>query len=190
MLLHIFLRKQEVQHKESISPLFIKIVVSLYKHMNEQIIVLTHSILDQGSLPEERRLSQGVLPVVNDLADLNINLISLPHLKKHYELYIERELTKEDLASEEYAKYIKSHLVPIVHEVMARVKRGATFLGVLSYGGDDSQRVEPESSPIMLSLFRLFDRNCMLTPYFEIPEHLNEDDHDLIISDIVETLGI
>ena len=73
---------------------------------------------------------------------------------------------------------------------MARVKKGGTFLGVLSYGADDSQRVEPESSPIMLSLFRLFDRNCMLTPYFEIPEHLDAEAHSLVIADVVESLGI
>ncbi|NLB20847.1 MAG: hypothetical protein GX829_08540 [Clostridium sp.] len=158
--------------------------------MNDNIIVVTHSILDQGALPEQRRLSQGALPVVSDLNDLNINLVSLPNLEKHYELFIERELTKEDLASEEYAKYIKSHLVALVHEVMARVKKGGTFLGVLSYGADDSQRVEPESSPIMLSLFRLFDRNCMLTPYFEIPEHLDAEAHSLVIADVVESLGI
>ena len=158
--------------------------------MNDNIIVVTHSILDQGALPEQRRLSPGALPVVSDLNDLNINLVSLPNLEKHYELFIERELTKEDLASEEYAKYIKSHLVALVHEVMARVKKGGTFLGVLSYGADDSQRVEPESSPIMLSLFRLFDRNCMLTPYFEIPEHLDAEAHSLVIADVVESLGI
>lgn len=158
--------------------------------MNDNMIVVTHSILDQGSLPEERRLSQGPLPVVSDLSDLNINLVSVPNLKKHYELYIERELTNEDLESEEYAKYIKAHLVPLIHEVMARVKKGGTFLGVLSYGADDSQRVEPESSPIMLSLFRLFDRNCMLTPYFEIPDNLDLEAHQLIIADVVEALGI
>ena len=158
--------------------------------MNDNIIVLTHSILDQGSLPEQRRLSQGALPVVSDLNDLNINLVSLPNVEKHYELFIERDLTKEDLVSEEYAKYIKAHLVPLVHEVMARVKKGGTFLGVLSYGADDSQRVEPESSPIMLSLFRLFDRNCMLTPYYEIPEHLDAEAHSLVIADVVESLGI
>ncbi len=64
--------------------------------MNDNIIVVTHSILDQGSLPEQRRFSQGALPVVSDLNDLNINLVSLPNLEKHYELFIERELTKED----------------------------------------------------------------------------------------------
>ncbi len=158
--------------------------------MNEKIIVLTHSILDQGSLPKERRRRPGPLPVVADLVDLNINLISLPHLDKHYELFMKRGLTSEDLTSDDYAKYIKSHLIPVVHEVMERVKKGSTFLGVLSYGGDDSQRVEPESSPIMISLFRLFDRNCMLTPYFEIPEHLDEEAESLIISDIIDVLGI
>ncbi len=158
--------------------------------MNEKIIVVTHSILDQGSLPEERRKGQGPLSVLTDLTDLNVNLVSLPNLEKHYEFYVQRALTKEDLASDDYAKYIKSHLVPIVHEVMERVKKGATFLGVLSFSGDDSQRVEPESSLIMISLFRLFDRNCMLTPYFEISEHLDEEAESLIISDIIETLGI
>lgn len=158
--------------------------------MNENIIVVTHSILDQGSLPEERRKGQGPLAVINDLTDLNINLVSLPNLEKHYQLYLKRDLNNEDLVSEDYDKYIRSHLIPIVHEVMARVKKGATFLGVLSYGGDDSQRVEPESSLIMISLFRLFDRNCMLTPYFEISEHLDEEAEALIISDIVETFGI
>lgn len=158
--------------------------------MNENIIVVTHSILDQGSLPEDRRKSQGPLAVVSDLIDLNINLVSLPNLEKHYELYLKRDLTKEDLTSDDYEKYIRSHLIPIVHEVMARVKKGATFLGVLSYSGDDSQRVEPQSSEIMISLFRLFDRNCMLTPYFEISEHLDEEAEALIISDIVDTLGI
>ena len=59
--------------------------------MNEKIIVVTHSVLDQGSLPKERRRRQGPLPVVADLADLNINLVSLPHLEKHYELFIQTQ---------------------------------------------------------------------------------------------------
>ena len=158
--------------------------------MVDKILVVTSSILDQGSLPEDKQTSKGPLPVVKDLIDLNINLIALPNIEKQYALY--RKKISESGGSDEdfYLKYIKSHLVPLVNEVMERVRAGSTFLGVLSYGADESQRVEPKSSPIMIELFRLFDRNCMLTPYYEIRENLPPEEMDLIISDIAETLRI
>ena len=90
----------------------------------------------------------------------------------------------------DYGKYIKRSLTPLVNEVMERVKNGSIFLGVLSYQGDDTQRVEPETSPIMIELFRLFDRNCMLTPYFEISDKISQEEMELVISDIVLSLGI
>jgi len=101
-----------------------------------------------------------------------------------------KDITKEDFSEESYQKYIKSHLAPLVNEVMERVRNGATFLGILSYDADKTQRVEPETSPIMIELFRLFDRNCMLTPYFEIKENLPPEEMDLIISEIAVSLSI
>lgn len=158
--------------------------------MVDKILVVTSSILDQGVLPQEKQISQGPLPVVKDLIDLNINLIALPNIEKHYALYRMKKSESGGLKEDFYAQYIKSHLVPLVNEVMERVRAGSTFLGVLSYGADESQRVEPKSSPIMIELFRLFDRNCMLTPYYEIRENLTSEEMDLIISDIAETLRI
>lgn len=158
--------------------------------MADKILVITSSILDQGALPQEKRTSQGPLPVVKDLIDLNINLIALPNIEKQYAQY--RKKISESGGSDEdfYEKYIKSHLAPLVNEVMERVRSGGTFLGVLSYGADASQRVEPETSPIMIELFRLFDRNCMLTPYYEIRENLPPEEMDLVISDIADILRI
>ncbi|HSR04407.1 MAG TPA: hypothetical protein VLM88_07495 [Proteiniclasticum sp.] len=157
--------------------------------MKDKILVITSSILDQGSLSKENETSHGPLPVVSDLISLNINLIPVPNIEKHFELY-RKDITKEDFSEESYQKYIKSHLVPLVNEVMERVRNGATFLGILSYDADKSQRVEPETSPIMIELFRLFDRNCMLTPYFEIKENLPPEEMDLIISEIAVSLSI
>lgn len=157
--------------------------------MEDKILVITSSILDQGALPGEKRTAQGPLPVVSDLIDLGVNLIQVPNLSKHFELY-RKDITKEDFSEEAYQKYIKSHLVPLVNEVMERVRNGATFLGILSYGADETQRVEPESSPIMIELFRLFDRNCMLTPYYEIRENLPPEEMELIISEIAVSLSI
>jgi len=158
--------------------------------MQEKILVLTHSILDQDALPAERRRGDGPLAVVKDLVDLKVNLILIPNIEKHYSLFLKQALTDEDLNSDDYKAYIKRALVPVVNEVMDRVKNQASFLGILSYGGDDSQRVEPESSAIMLELFRLFDRRCMLTPYYEISENLSEEDLDLVISEISVSLKI
>jgi len=158
--------------------------------MADKILVITSSILDQGVLPQEKQNSQGPLPVVKDLIDLGINLIALPNIEKHYALYRKKLSETGEPCEDFYLKYIKSHLVPLVNEVMERVRAGSTFLGVLSYGADESQRVEPKSSPIMIELFRLFDRNCMLTPYYEIRENLPAEEMELIISEIAETLRI
>lgn len=158
--------------------------------MQEKILVVTHSILDQNSLPANRRSGDGPLGVVKDLVDLKVNLIQVPNVEKHYSLFLKQALTEEDQNSDDYKAYIKRALVPLVNEVMDRVKDQATFLGILSYAGDDSQKVEPESTPIMLELFRLFDRRCMLTPYFEISENLSEEDLNLVISEISVSLKI
>lgn len=158
--------------------------------MEDKILVVTHSILDQGMLPEEHRFGQGPLPVVRDLIDLSVNLVVLPNIEKQYALFQKDQEDRDTGLGEEYEKYIKRSLAPLVNEVMERVRNGSTFLGVLSYNGDASQRVEPETSTIMIELFRLFDRNCMLTPYFEISDRLNEEEMDLIISDIVLALGM
>ena len=42
----------------------------------------------------------------------------------------------------------------------------------------------------MIELFRLFDRNCMLTPYYEIKENLPPEEMELIISEIAVSLNI
>lgn len=152
--------------------------------MQEKILVVTHSILDQNALPVERRITEGPLSLVKDFVDLQINLIQVPDIEGSYASYLKRELTLEDKTSEDYLAYIKRALVPLISSVMDRVKKSATFYGVLSYGGDDSQRVEPETSPIMIELFRLFDRRCMLTPYFEISEKISKEDLELVISEI------
>lgn len=159
-------------------------------NMEDRILVITNSILDQGSLPEGKFTSHGPLPVVRDLMDLGINLIPVPNLEKQYELYEKNQKAKNQGAPVEYEKYLRSRLAPLVSEVMDRVKKGSTFLGILSYAADETQRVEPETSAIMIELFRLFDRNCMLTPYFEIKENLSPSEMDLIISDIAVSLGI
>ncbi|MGB4590253.1 MAG: hypothetical protein WBI17_13640 [Clostridiaceae bacterium] len=158
--------------------------------MQEKILVVTHSILDQNSLSAERRVTEGALSVVKDLVDLHINLIQVPDIENNYASYLKRELTDEDKTSQEYLAYIKRALVPLVNGVMDRVKKNALFYGVLSYGGDDSQRVEPETSPIMIELFRLFDRKCMLTPYYEINEMISNEDLELAISDISVALAL
>jgi len=157
--------------------------------MEDRILVITSSILDQGSLSNENQTSHGPLSVISDLIALNINLVPVPNIEKHFELY-RKDITKEDFSEESYQKYIKSHLAPLVNEVMERVRNGATFLGILSYGADKTQRVEPETSPIMIELFRLFDRNCILTPYFEIKENLPPEEMELIISEIAVSLNI
>lgn len=158
--------------------------------MKDKILVVTHSILDQGTLPEEKRSGMGPLPVVKDLIDLSVNLVVLPNIEKHYALYQKDQAKNTADAEIEYGDYIKRSLAPLVNEVMARVKDGSTFLGVLSYGADPSQRVEPETSPIMIELFRLFDRNCMLTPYYEIRDNMTKEEMELVISDIALSLGI
>lgn len=158
--------------------------------MQEKILVVTHSVLDQNALPAERRITEGPLPVVKDLVDLRINLIQVPDIEESYASYLKRELLDEDKTSEEYLSYIKRALVPLISSVMDRVKKGATFYGVLSYGGDDSQRVEPETSLIMIELFRLFDRRCMLTPYYEISENISVEDLELVISEISVALAL
>lgn len=158
--------------------------------MQEKILVVTHSILDQNALPVERRITEGPLSVVKDFVDLQINLIQVPDIEGSYASYLKRELTLEDKTSEDYLAYIKRALVPLISSVMDRVKKGANFYGVLSYGGDDSQRVEPETSPIMIELFRLFDRRCMLTPYYEISEKISKEDLELVISEISVALAL
>lgn len=158
--------------------------------MQEKILVVTHSVLDQNALPAERRINDGPLSVVKDFVDLQINLIQVPDIEGGYASYLKRELTDEDKTSEDYLAYIKRALVPLISSVMDRVKKGATFYGVLSYSGDDSQRVEPETSPIMIELFRLFDRRCMLTPYYEISEKISKEDLELVISEISVALAL
>ena len=158
--------------------------------MQEKILVVTHSVLDQNALPAERRINDGPLSVVKDFVDLQINLIQVPDIEGGYASYLKRELTDEDKTSEDYLAYIKRALVPLISSDMDRVKKGATFYGVLSYGGDDSQRVEPETSPIMIELFRLFDRRCMLTPYYEISEKISKEDLELVISEISVALAL
>ena len=170
--------------------IFVHILSSRKQDVQEKILVVTHSVLDQNALPAKRRISDGPLTVVKDLVDLKINLIQIPDIEKNYASYLKRELTVADQSSEEYFAYIKRALVPLVSSVMDRVKTGATFYGVLSYGGDDSQRVEPETSAIMIELFRLFDRRCMLTPYYEISEKISKDDLELVISEISVALAL
>lgn len=158
--------------------------------MEDRILVVTSSILDQGSLPSDKFTSHGPLPVVRDLMDLGINLILVPNIQKQFELYEKHQEAKNQGTKPDYERYIRTYLTPLVSEVMDRVKKGSTFLGILSYAADETQRVEPITSPIMIELFRLFDRNCMLTPYFEIKENLSPQEMDLIISDIAVSLGI
>ena len=158
--------------------------------MEDKILVITHSILDQGMLPAEKRFGMGPLPVVKDLMDLSVNLVAVPNVEKQYALFQKDQIQRNTGVEEDYGKYIKRSLTPLVNEIMERVKNGSIFLGVLSYQGDDTQRVEPETSPVMIELFRLFDRNCMLTPYFEISDKISQEEMELVISDIVLSLGI
>ena len=148
--------------------------------MEDKILVITHSILDQGMLPAEKRFGMGPLPVVKDLMDLSVNLVAVPNVEKQYALFQKDQIQRNTGVEEDYGKYIKRRLTPLV----------SIFLGVLSYQGDDTQRVEPETSPVMIELFRLFDRNCMLTPYFEISDKISQEEMELVISDIVLSLGI
>lgn len=158
--------------------------------MSRKIIVVTHSILNQDSLPEDKRLVSGPLPVVSDFVDLGINIVQIPDVVKFYTLFVERPLEESDYLTEEFKSYTKRLLVPYVDQVMEKVKEGYEFLGVLSYRGDAGHRMEPETSPVMLELFRLFDRNCMATPYYEIGENLDPSELNLLISDIAEVLGV
>lgn len=157
--------------------------------MTKKIIVVAHSILNQSSLPEEKRLA-GALPLVSDLVSLGLNIIQIPDVDKFYSLYIKRSSEDKESAPESFEAYAKRTLVPYVEQVMEKVKSGDEFVGVLTYRGDETQRMEPETSPAMLELFRLFDRNCMATPYFEIGENLDPEEMDLLISEIIETLRI
>lgn len=158
--------------------------------MDAKVMVVTHSLLNQAILPEADRLSNSALPVVKDLIDLNVHLVQLPDVVGFYQHFMKRTLVPEDFTSPEFEQYVKRTLVPYVDQVMSMVKQGATFLGVLSYRGDTTQRIEPHSSPVMLELFRLFDRNCMLTPYYEISSQLTPEESDLVISDVMEVLGL
>lgn len=158
--------------------------------MSRKIIVVTHSILNQDSLPEDKRLVSGPLPVVSDLVDLGVNIVQIPDVVKFYTLFVERPLEESDYLTDEFKNYTKRLLVPYVDQVMEKVKEGYEFLGVLSYRGDDGHKMEPETSPVMLELFRLFDRNCMATPYYEIGENLDPSELNLLISDIAEVLGV
>jgi hypothetical protein len=163
---------------------------SRWLFLSRKIIVVTHSILNQDSLPEDKRLVSGPLPVVSDFVDLGINIVQIPDVVKFYTLFVERPLEESDYLTEEFKSYTKRLLVPYVDQVMEKVKEGYEFLGVLSYRGDAGQRMEPETSPVMLELFRLFDRNCMATPYYEIGENLDPSELNLLISDIAEVLGV
>jgi hypothetical protein len=158
--------------------------------MTNKIIVVAHSILNQSSLPEDKRISNGALPLVSDLAALGLNIVQIPDVEKFYSLYVKRSSEDKETASESCEAYVKRTLVPYVEQVMEKVKSGDEFAGVLTYRGDETQRMEPETSPVMLELFRLFDRNCMATPYYEIGENLEPEEMDLLISEIIETLGI
>ncbi len=128
--------------------------------------------------------------MVSDLAALGLNIVQIPDVEKFYSLYVKRSSEDKETASESFEAYVKRTLVPYVEQVMEKVKSGDEFAGVLTYRGDETQRMEPETSPVMLELFRLFDRNCMATPYYEIGENLEPEEMDLLISEIIETLGI
>lgn len=158
--------------------------------MTNKIIVVAHSILNQSSLPEDKRISTGALPLVSDLVALGLDIVQIPDVQKFYSLYEKRSSEDKETASESFEGYVKRTLVPYVEQVMEKVKSGEEFVGVLTYRGDETQRMEPETSPVMLELFRLFDRNCMATPYYEISENLEPEEMDLLISEIIETLGI
>lgn len=158
--------------------------------MTNKIIVTAHSIMNQSSLPEDKRLSSGALPLVSDLVSLGLNIVQIPDVEKFYSLYVKRSSEDKETSPESFESYTKRTLVPYVEQVMEKVKSGDEFVGVLTYRGDETQRMEPETSPVMLELFRLFDRNCMATPYYEIGENLEPEEMDLLISDIIETLGI
>ncbi len=158
--------------------------------MTNKIIVVAHSIMNQSSLPEDKRLSNGALPLVSDLVSLGLNIVQIPDVEKFYSLYVKRSSEDKETTPESFESYAKRTLVPYVEQVMEKVKSGDEFVGVLTYRGDETQRMEPETSPVMLELFRLFDRNCMATPYYEIGENLEPEEMDLSISDIIETLGI
>ncbi|MBW8382478.1 MAG: hypothetical protein K0M69_08180 [Youngiibacter sp.] len=158
--------------------------------MTNKIIVVAHSIMNQSSLPEDKRLSNGALPLVSDLVSLGLNIVQIPDVEKFYSLYVKRSSEDKETTPESFESYTKRTLVPYVEQVMEKVKSGDEFVGVLTYRGDETQRMEPETSPVMLELFRLFDRNCMATPYYEIGENLEPQEMDLSISDIIETLGI
>ena len=114
--------------------------------MEDKILVITSSILDQGALPENRRAGHGPLSVVSDLIDLGVNLVPVPNISKHFDLY-RKDITKEEYTEEAYQKYIKSHLVPLVNEVMERVRNGATFLGILSYAQMKPSGSNPKAVP-------------------------------------------
>jgi hypothetical protein len=146
--------------------------------------------MNQSSLPEDKRLSNGALPLVSDLVSLGLNIVQIPDVEKFYSLYVKRSSEDKETTPESFESYTKRTLVPYVEQVMEKVKSGDEFVGVLTYRGDETQRMEPETSPVMLELFRLFDRNCMATPYYEIGENLEPEEMDLSISDIIETLGI
>lgn len=156
--------------------------------MDNKIMVVTHSVLNQLSLNEDRRLSKGPIPVIKDLIDLNVQLIQIPNIDNYYSLKLEREITDEDRNSEEFKDYARQFILPLVNDVMDKVKKGAKFLGVLSYRGDDTQAVEPQNTPIMVEVFRLFDRKCMITPYYEIKENLSDDEINLLITDVMDAL--
>jgi hypothetical protein len=155
--------------------------------MEDKILVIAHSILDQGTLTPEKRLSAGALGILQDLKELGVNLIPLPDLYTYYQQWTKKS-QEEGRSPEPYEEYLRRQLVPLVNQVMDRVRGGARFLGVLSYRGDASQQVEPENSPLMVELFRLFDRNCMITPYYEIPLNLTPEEEEFLIADLADTL--
>ena len=156
--------------------------------MDKKIMVVTHSILNQLALAEDKRLTEGPIPVIKDLTDLNVQLVQIPNIDNYYSLKLEREITEEDRNTEEFKEYTRQFILPLVNDVMDHVKKGAKFLGVLSYRGDNTQSVEPQNSPIMVEVFRLFDRKCMITPYYEIKEKLSAEDIDLLITDVMDAL--
>ncbi|NLC65683.1 MAG: hypothetical protein GX752_01920 [Clostridium sp.] len=156
--------------------------------MDKKIMVVTHSILNQLALAEDKRLTEGPIPVIKDLTDLNVQLVQIPNIDNYYSLKLEREITEEDRNTEEFKEYTRQFILPLVNDVMDHVKKGAKFLGVLSYRGDNTQSVEPQNSPIMVEVFRLFDRKCMITPYYEIKENLSAEDIDLLITDVMDAL--
>lgn len=156
--------------------------------MDNKIMVVTHSIFNQLALDEDRRISKGPIPVIKDLTDLNVQLIQIPNIDNYYSLKLEREINAEDRNTEEFKEYARQFILPLVNDVMDKVKKGAKFLGVLSYRGDDTQSVEPQNSPIMVEVFRLFDRKCMITPYYEIKENLSDEEIDLLITDVMDAL--